>query len=381
MPTTEDLTDVLRAHAEQAAEAADDLRERLTTAPPQQDNTRRKPRRAAPLLAAAAVVAVAVAGGVVADVLQPSGGGQGSAGGGSVALPSGAPQWNFQIDTVPGFTITRALAAWSMNLHDPAQGAWSDTATITTARGARKVGSIGTVPQWDLVVQRPARAQSVTVPEQSGAGPGQSGFFVPGRHVSQYGLSSKLYRHPWVAAQQNDVFQPELAWQNTDGSWSLIVGTFGFDPKTYDYNNAAALMQMEQLASGVRPAATNDPVTMPFATAPLPNGYIATDISNIDGKQCIDYTTPTMAVKDLPIPDVALAVCRAAANAAQQDITEDSNYASTATRTLNDGTVFYAGVPHGVDNPLPESVLQQLVDTADVTPQVGQPGTWQPVQG
>jgi hypothetical protein len=328
MPTIEDLRDVLATRA-QAAVNADDVLSRALATP-------RRTRRAAPLVAALTVAGLAI-GGAALGALSARTPRIGSAG--QIARPDGHFTWQFAIRPIDGYTVTRTDSRWYTADNDPTVVGYQQIAQIDSSTHK---GIIGSYVYEPASIDYPGNfLRDVSVAVTVG---GEPGYFTPGRHVADVGLRGPLYAHPWAAVRDCTDFWPALRWQNGDGTWSLISGTFGFDPATYDFNNDLARSTLYTIAKSVR--------------------------VGVDGGFCIDYVGP-----DDPIEgDSAVIACRFHTSGAAARLARETR-GSALTRTLGDGTAFVL-VFRSTNTDLSAAQRNTMLDDADVSPSLDDPSTW-----
>lgn len=327
-----------------------------------------KPLIAALVVVAVAVAAVALLGRNTNNANPP------------VGRPHSSPlMWKFSVGHVPGYTITRT------NIFRPSIPAAdiSQSASITATGNGKTGGTIefDTVP--GKLVQR---ADSTTVG-------GVRYYFRNGHHVKrQGGLTPAQYADPWKAAGQ-DAYGPELSWHYPDGSQFVISGTFGFDPKTYNYNNTTARTVLMRIALAVR-TSRQDSVTMPFRLRALPNGLVPVSLRDTPPEQqnppgslaanplsaCLNYATPQQPSPQDPTESI-LTVCRAKISTTRQATLDALSFnadslARYVVRSLPDGTLLAVGVGIGHTDTVSQDDLQRITDQADVSPRLSATTTW-----
>lgn len=328
----------------------------------------RTPRRFLPVAAAAAAVAIAAVG--IAVVTARDGGSRPPAGGSFPTPEQLRPFWDIAVRPVPGYPVKRVFAS----SRGPEAGTFAIvTATSKTRPETGSIGSCsGTVPECSKAPDGvPAQ------PTQVGARPGS---FYPGRHVAQAGLIDRLYHRPWTAAYENNEFQPVLVWRADDNTTVTISGTFGFEPTTYDYDNARARDVMLRLARAVS-AGRHDPIVMPFALRDLPNHLAPEAVMLGRGNHCIGYGRGGEGGRGEWVGSVMTAcrVVTGASRAATIKAADDIDPKETdgvAVHDFGDGTSVVVEVDSGQKGVVSRAAAQRLADRADVSPRLADESTW-----
>ena len=341
--------------------------------------SRASTRVARPLIAAVIVAAVATTSAVISTAHQQHG--DRNAGAGYVR----ALTWTFSVDTVPGYTITRD---YNSQTGPPGStiGTYG-TADITATGKSRVTGTI----EYDSMISKPLRTADFTTIA------GVRYYFRSGRHVTrQGGLTPAQYAHPWVAVSQAD-HGPQLSWQQPDGSQYVIAGSFGFLPKTYNFDNAQARKILLKIARAVHPGLA-EPVRLPFHVSVLPGGLVPvkleitppTLVANINSPgvhptplaACLDYATTQQPSPEDPTESI-LSVCRIRIQTTEQaaltNAPDPFNHTFSAkwvVRRLPDGNLLAVGVGVGHSDAATTTELTHIADTTDVTPKLTDTGTW-----
>lgn len=371
MRSENDLRDAIELFAGNDAESVI-LLERLTVAP-----THARPRASrrvlTPLVAALVVLAVATAGFVVFDrKTHDIGSDVGSA-------PYTPLEWKFSVGSVPGYTITRD------NISRPSFPAAdvSEQASVTATGEGKTTGVI----DFDTV---PGKLVQTT---DSSTVAGVTYYFRAGHHVTRRGgLTPAEYADPWKAARQ-DAYGPQLSWRYPDGSQFTITGTFGFVPKTYNYDNTVARNTLMKIALATRHGQRN-PVAMPFSVPPLPSRLVPVSLRNTPPEQvnppgslsisplsaCLNYATTDQPSPQDPTESI-LTVCRAKVSTSRAATLDAIAFgtqvvANSIIRTLPDGTLLVVGVGIGHTKEVSESDLQRIAKQIDTSPDLTKPSTW-----
>lgn len=369
MRTEDDLRDAIDTLAGARSDPAV-LFDRLVTEPTKQRGSS-SVRVLKPLIAALVVVAVAVAGVVVFGANRPLDTG------GTNTPPL---RWTFSVSHVPGYTITRdSIFRPSFPAADVIESA------SVTATGSGKTS--GTVELDTVPGKLDQTADSTTIA-------GVRYYFRGGHHVArQGGLTPAQYADPWKAAGQ-DAYRPQLSWQYPNGVQFIVSGTFGFKPKTYTYDNAAARSALMKIALAVRPG-RHDPVTMPFRLRALHDGLIPVSLRNTPPEQenppgslgtpqplsaCLNYATPQQPSPQDPTESV-LTICRVKVRTTQRATLDAIAFgpdfiAQSVVRRLPDGTLLAVGVGIGHTNTVSQYELQSIAQHADVSPNLSATTTW-----
>ncbi len=372
MRTEHDLRDAIDILAGPLHDPAT-LLERLVTKPA--DQRRPTPARVLkPLIAALVVVAVVVTG-----VWAFGGNRHNSTSnvGGTNPTPL---LWRFSVSHVSGYTITRD---YIFRPSVPATDV-SESASVTATGGGKTSGTI----EFDTVPGKLVQtADSTTVA-------GVRYYFRSGHHVArQGGLTPAQYADPWKAAGQ-DAYGPQLSWHYPDGSQFIVSGTFGFKPKTYTYDNAAARTILMKLAAALRPRRL-DSVAMPFHLRGLGHGLIPVALHNTPAEKvntagtlnnplplsaCLNYATPQEPTPQNPTESI-LTVCRAKVRTTQREALASLAFTpgfieKFIVRSLPDGTFLAVGIGIGHSKTVSQSDLQSIAKHADVTPRLSDTATW-----
>jgi hypothetical protein len=215
---------------------------------------------------------------------------------------------------------------------------------------------------------------------------GQQGWWAPGEHVDPNPPDETLPPNdPWAAVADTPDDQPELAWRNHGGSWSMLMGTVGFDPSTYDFDNQVARHVMFDMAKAVSIGDTDEALAAPFSITMEPR-FRPIIISARRGIACVDWTRSHSTFHVLPQQEVM--VCRAPTTLLDDPATPSdsplhcpgSSYCPLQRRDLGDGTALIIGVDNlAAPDVLTAAQQRQLLDQADVSPSFNQPSTWLPV--
>jgi hypothetical protein len=363
VPTLDDLRATLHDRAESCDGDA-------FTALVMTDRPNRAPRRrlAAPLLAAAAVVAAVGAAATAGTALHRDTGGQAA---GLGAAPRPVPTWQFTIADVPGWTVSYDFALWADG-QDGIPGAWGEGATLTPTKGRATItygyepGVAGGYPGNGMGGSiADGSAVSVTIN-------GQPGWWAPGRTVDTSSITPAAAADPWAAVKDSGDWLPQLVWKNPDGkSWNMLMGTVGFRPKTYSFDNVVARKAMIRIAKAVSLTAPGGPLTLPFA-AHVGDRYRFDQLESRSGAACGEWTIN-------PSTDL-VRICRVTADqqrSARLGLSGgDDNDEDVARRDLGDGTVLVAVLYHDARHHLDAT---DLLDSADVTPKLGDRSTWLPI--
>lgn len=322
---------------------------------------RRSPIRLLPPFAAVAVLAVVA---LVATVVARwnAGSGDSSVGGGGVwsAPATWKAQWTFTVDDVSGYTITRTLISRSAAVNEQVAEASTVAATGSPVTGLLVVSGSGphrTNPSGEAV--------SVN---------GHDGQFLPGTYVSQDGLVQSLYDDPWRAAVENHDHQPQLVWQYADGSWAELSGTFGFEPASYDYDNAAAESAMLEIARAVRTGLA-EPVRMPFAVASMPTGFRLDRAVFFNAVPCLvyDHSDGANVTFEVVVCRVPTGTTDDATRRTAQRSLPDSD--GVVVRNLSDGTSILVTYP-SLGDIFSKDDATRVANELDVSPDLGAPATW-----
>lgn len=361
MPTIDDLRVTLRERADRC----DDI-EIAALATTDRAPAPAHRRMVAPLLAAAAVVAVVGAGAGLGAALHH---GTGTPAGSAAVVPSTSPTWQFHIADVPGWTVSYDFAMWAPG-RGGKPGAWQEGAMLTPADGKARISysyeqdtGNGVYPGNGVIAAvRTGHAQAVTVN-------GQSGWWVPGTKVDTSDMTPGAVRDPWTAVTSSGDWQPHLVWKNPDGSWNGLMGTAGFQPETYDFDNTGAWKAMSRIAKAVSITDSGGPVTLPFV-AHLGAQYRVSQIRSDPGAACGEWAADPSTT--------LLTICR---------VTPDQQHSArlglsggddeqVVRRDLGDGTVL-AVVLYG--DARRDLVPADVLDSVDVSPELDDPSTWLPL--
>lgn len=329
---------------------------------------RRRRRILAPVLAAAAVV-VTVSGGTLLAAHWP-GADRPPADSGPAPLTAQElrPIWKFSVGHVPGYTIIRTSI---MRYHSPSDEAQAASITAGSMHPGPRGIFVLTMTPSDF---RDA-AKGMSRPTTVGS---YSGLFFPGQHVGTSELESM---DAWDAAYAVPDLMPRLMWKYPDGSFGSIIGTFGFDPKTYDYDNGAALATLRKIALSIR-TDVDDPVRIPFELKNLPSHLVPDSVDA--ARPCLGYGRGESSGTDDYMGDwvgSVMSVCRVhtgasrAATLAEARIIEGET-ASTTVRDLPDGTSLIVEVDQGEGGLVSAKQAERLAATADVAPRLDDPSSW-----
>jgi hypothetical protein len=328
------------------------------------DERRSGRRRWAPVLAAAAVV-TAVA---TSALIVVWGGGTDDVATGSGTRTPLDTVWHFAVDAVPGYEITRV----SIGVGIGTEGGTEQFATITAQTSQVTGGLTLQSPEIPGYDRGGGSAVSIT---------GQPGYFVAGTHVSQDNLISSVYVQPWRAADANNEHQPRLYWHYPDGSWAQLEGTFGFNPATYSYDNAAAKSIMLRIARAVRHD-VHDAVRVPFGLGTAPAGLVLESVRLEHGTACLGYGQPTSLPGGGTVDDEAL-VCRLVTGTTRDETLRharlDKSSGAVVTHDLPDGTSVLVTYPGGGSDEFTQDDANRVADDLDVSPVLSDPATWLPV--
>lgn len=360
MPTLDDLRATLHDRAESCD--GDAFTALVLTARP---NRALRRRLAAPLLAAAAVVAAVGAAAAVGTTLRHDGGTPAAR-----PAPRPAPSWQFTIADVPGWTVSYDLVGWTDG-RGSIPGAWGESAMLTADTGRATV-AYGYEPRAEAdfpgngmnVAISEGRATAVTVN-------GQPGWWAPGRRVDTSIMTPSLVSDPWAAVKNSGDWQPYLAWKNADGSWNGMLGTVGFRPKTFSFDNAVARKTMMRIAKAVSIPSSGGPVTLPFV-AHFDSSYQLSEVSSQSDAACGEWATAA------PVDDVR--ICRVTPaeqyserlGLSQGDEQENKKI---VRRDLGDGSVLVAVL----ESARRDLTTAKVLDSVDVSPKLGDRSTWLPV--
>jgi hypothetical protein len=361
MPTLQDLSELL---SERAETAAPDRHTVVATFEGAVAARRSPARRATPWLAAAAVVALTA--GVVALAGSANRGGNPAA---SVAMPpQGHVVWQFEIGKVSGWTVERTYSSWWSNSTGTA-GGWGQGADLTPTSGRARV-TYGREPAAEPYPGNFSTAHPITVA-------GRPGLWMPGHRVNTADLVARVRKHPWEAVAASGDPQPALRWKNADGTWNIIMGTVGFRPDTYDFNNVVAKRELLRFAAAVR-----SPTSRQYVTAPLHvtvgNRFRRTDVSSVRGIWCVGFTT-LHSLRTPNLPQTLVTVCRAPANRLHDSflpMTSKRDDAMSQRRLLPDGTALVIGVYNHVLNP---AATRRVLDSTKISSSMTDQRTWLPV--
>lgn len=361
MPTLQDLSELL---AERAETAAPDRHAVVATFEDSAAARRAPVRRATPWLAAAAVVALTA--GVVAlagssthrSETEPPG----------AVPPQGHVVWQFAIDKIPGWTAERTYSSWWSNSTGTA-GGWGQGADLTPTSGRARV-SYGREPAAETYPGNFSTAHPITVA-------GQPGLWMPGRRVNTADLVARVRKHPWEAVAASGDPQPALRWKNTDGTWNILMGTVGFRPATYNFDNVVAKRELLRIATAVRSPSSVQYVTAPFHVA-LGKGFRRTDVTSVRGIWCVGFTT-LRSLRTPNVPQTLVTVCRASASKLRDPFmprTSRRDDEMAQHRVLPDGTVLVIGVSR---HALSGHAARRVLDSAQISPSMTDQRTWLPV--
>jgi hypothetical protein len=177
---------------------------------------------------------------------------------------------------------------------------------------------------------------------------------------------------------ENHDHQPRLIWQETDGSWAELSGTFGFASTTYDYDNTAAESAMLEIARAVHTGIT-EPVRVPFAVAAMPAGFELNRAEFLDAVPCLAYD------RDFVEPDgggatVEVVICRVATGATDDATRQSANRSlpdsdGVVVRNLRDGSSILVSYPNSGDV-FSKDDAGRVADELDVAPELNRPTTW-----
>jgi hypothetical protein len=331
---------------------------------------RRTRRRLLPVAAAAVVVMIAAAG---VAVVSSRGDKRDRPSGGSVLSPEQLrPVWDIAVRPVSGFSVSRVFAS----SQQPEAGTYALVAAASKTRpeSGSIASCLGTVQQC-VKTAVGVSAQPIEIN-------GRPGSFYPGQHVAQNGLINRLYRRPWTAAYENHDFQPMLIWRADDDTTISITGTFGFEPTTYDYDNARAREVLLRLAGAVS-AGRRDPIVMPFALRDLPSHLAPEAVALGRGNHCIGYgrgqgPRGEWVGSVMTACRVATGTSRAATIKAADDI-NPAETAGVAVHDFPDGTSVVVEVDSGRQRLVSRTQAQRLADRADVSPRLADESSWIPV--
>ena len=189
---------------------------------------------------------------------------------------------------------------------------------------------------------------------------------------------------PWQAALDNDN-QPSLAFYAGHRTTVFLHGTFGFEPHTYVYDNAAARKTLLRIADAVS-AGHHDATLLPFALNGLP-GRVAPERVSLNHGACGDYGTGPRSVSD-PLGTVFTA-CRVrtgatdAATIAAADLVDsnrDSGSIRFESRTTRSSMILLAArrsssrsTARAIVSP---RLARDVAAHADVSPGLGDPSSW-----
>jgi hypothetical protein len=361
MPTLQDLSELLTERAESAATDQHAVMARVESVVV----AGRSPmRRVTPWLAAAAVVALAA--GVVALSGSSNRGSEPAA---SVAMPpQGHVVWQFAIGKVSGWTVDRTYSSWWSNSAGTA-GGWAQGAELTPTSGRARV-SYGREPAAETYPGNFSTAHPITVA-------GEPGLWVPGHRVDTADLVATVRKHPWEAVAASGDPQPQLRWKNADGSWNIVMGTVGFRPATYNFDNVVAKRELLRIAAAVRSPRSTQYVTAPLHVA-VGKRFRRTDVDSVRGISCLGFTTPR-SLRTPNQPQTLVVVCRAPVSKLRDPFvpkTSKRDDAMSQRRILPDGTALVIGVYNNVLSP---AAARVVLDSAKVSSSMTDQRTWLPI--
>ena len=351
MPTLQDLAELLTERAESTAPDQHAVIARLEDAV----GAGRSPMRRVPWLAAAAVVALAA--GVVALAGSSNRGGAPAA---SVAMPPrGHIVWQFEIGKVPGWTVERTYSSWWSNPIGTA-GGWGQGAELTPTSGRGHV-SYGREPAAEPFPGNFSTAHPITVA-------GQPGLWMPGHRVDTADLVTTVRKHPWEAVAASGDPQPQLRWKNADGSWNIVMGTVGFRPATYDFDNVVAKRELLRIAAAVTAPRAVQYVAAPFHVA-VGDAFRPSDVNTTRGISCVGWTT-IRGAHSPNLPQSLVTVCRAPAGRIGDPIVPRAH---ALRRVIGDGTVLVVSADRHV---LSAAAERRILNSANVSPSLRDEVTW-----
>lgn len=328
--------------------------------------TQRRGIQMLPAIAAVAVLAVvALVTAVVARWNAGSGGGSVGGDGVWTAPATWKAQWTFTVDGVAGYTTTRVSV-----LREGDDGLVTEGVTVT-ATDSPVTGVLVLLRGGSIGYPADLSGEQVSVN-------GRGGQFVPGTYVSQDGLVESVYREPWRAAQENHDHQPQLVWQYPDGSWARLTGTFGFEPASYDYDNAAAQSAMLEIARAVE-AGGAEAVRVPFRVTSMPEGYQLDEAEFLDGVPCLVYSKD-VAEPDGTVVSFPVGVCRVLTGVTDADTRRSAERSlpdsdNVVVRDLPDGTSILVTYPSFGDE-FGKDDATRVANELDVSPDLNAPETW-----